>query len=183
MNKLPIPDCNIGDVVVIKDVTSPYYLTPGCVLVKKDTPLWVVRTQYNKLVEIAPEMLDVSLNLRISRLEEAKRDTILRIVPGVWVAYDDHGMYFATRENGKSPAFRTKTELLAELSTSKGDTRKRKTIRRKESGYYWYTYPNTRDLSARHCYAIRCVTSENMDMLREYAVTTLTEKGDDENDI
>lgn len=165
------PNFKISDKVIVESPTSTFYKHTG-VITSVGTVLSHVRIDASQQeISMPTEWLDYSIEQKIEMLCPDDRKLVEQIVPGKWVAYDDHGMYFSAFSSDATPVFNTKAELIGELSAAHLDGRKRKTVQRKQPGLYWYTFRDR--AKTPRCYIIEKITKSNLNKILAYCLAGL----------
>lgn len=159
-----------GDNIVVNNPVSSFYGKTGIVVSCGAQLCNIIIDEHD--LRMPNDWLDYTIDEKIKRLSDEKREFVLKIVPGKWVAYDDRGMHFNSTANAASPIFNTKNEIIADLSCIHTDNRKHKTIERKAPGCYWYSFHDTTTKEPR-CFVIQKITTGNLNIMREYCIASL----------
>ena len=160
-----------GDNIIVKNPVSSFYGQTGTV-VYCGTQLCNIIIAGENDIRMPSDWLDYTTDEKIKRLPDKARALVLKIIPGKWVAYDDHRMHFDTTTNNVTPVFNTKHKIVSDLARIHTDNRKRKTIERKAPGCYWYSFHDITTKEPR-CFVIQKITTGNLNTMREYCIDSL----------
>lgn len=163
----------IGDEITVKNPASSFHRKTGKIT-SVGTELCRVRlNNTGEEIHIKRDWLTYSLNQKIAMLQSADHDLVMEIIPGKWVAHNNYGMYFGALGSNASPAFDTKTELIASLSADHQDNRPHKTIIRELPDRYLYTFPDSNNKIGHSYFVIQKVTLDNLNDMRNYCINGL----------